>query len=74
MEAAAEARRQGKAYEHLSPLAGPEKYAGGLETVYNIDAADKTLKIRQDCLRNQTSICIHYPRFYVNKVFLCLNV
>ena len=47
LEAAAEARRQGKAYEHLSPLAGPEKYAGGLETVYNIDAADKTLNLEK---------------------------
>ena len=32
-----EIQRQGKVYEHGSPLAGPEEYAGGFETVYNID-------------------------------------
>lgn len=34
-------QRQKKVYEHGAPLAGPEAYAGGFETVYNIDAADE---------------------------------
>ena len=41
-EQAAEAKRQGKAYEHLSPLNAPEQF-GGYEDAYNIDAADKSL-------------------------------
>lgn len=42
-ELAAEYRRKGLAYEHLSPLAGDERTAGGFEHHRNIAGADKVL-------------------------------
>lgn len=42
-ELAAEYRRKGLAYEHLSPLAGDERTAGGFEHHRNIAGANKVL-------------------------------
>lgn len=46
-EKAAQYRREGRAYEHLSPIAGDEGTMGGFEHYRNIEGADPTLNSKK---------------------------